>query len=103
MTNGPIGKKYWPSHVFASKKITGGEVRCAEICILLDAEKSCNFYYFVELMPASENICQLGDFGQDAFEDSHYPDIKVDTVYMMRSSISKFKINVQLDSCIDLL
>ena len=85
--NGIIGEQYWPSHVTKSFKIEEGEIRCAEMCMLHTIKKACHFYFFVQLMPNSKNVCQLGDFGQSDFQDDHYPGITPETTYQLRSSL----------------
>ena len=85
--NGIIGEQYWPSHVTKSFKIEEGEIRCAEMCMLHTIKKACHFYFFVQLMQNSKNVCQLGDFGQSDFQDDHYPGITPETTYQLRSSL----------------
>ena len=92
---GIIGEGYWPSHVFKSFKFKEGEIRCAELCVLHTAQKSCHFYYFVKKDPGQgKNVCQLGDFGQNSFQDDHYPDITSQTIYQLRSN---FVIKKQIE------
>ena len=85
---GIIGEEYWPSHVRKSFQFEEGEIRCAEMCMLHTTKKACHFYFFVQLMPNSKNICQLGDFGQNSFQDDHYSGITSETIYQLRSSLN---------------